>query len=48
MEGRNRPYIRDELFISLNTVNAHARSIYAKCNVHSQQELLDLAREKIE
>ncbi len=48
LEGRNRPYIRDELFISLNTVNAHARSIYAKCNVHSQQELLDLAREKIE
>lgn len=46
LEGRNRPYIRDELFISLNTVNAHVRSIYAKCNVHSQQELLDLARAK--
>ena len=46
LEGRNRPYIRDELFISLNTVNAHVRSIYAKCNIHSQQELLDLARAK--
>ena len=48
LEGRNRPFIRDELFISLNTVNAHVRSIYAKCDVHSQQELLSLAREKRE
>ena len=42
--GRSRPYIRDELMISLNTVHAHARSIFSKCAVHSQQELMDLAR----
>ena len=41
--GRSRPYIRDELDISLNTVHAHARSILAKCQVHSQRELIDLS-----
>ena len=40
--GRSRPYIRDERGISLNTVHAHARSILAKCGVHSQRELIDL------
>ena len=40
--GRSRPYIRDELDISLNTVHAHARSILAKCQVHSARELIDL------
>ena len=40
--GRSRPYIRDELGISLNTVHAHAHSILAKCGVHSQRELIDL------
>ena len=41
--GRSRPYIRDELGISLNTVHAHARSILSKCGVHSQRELIDLS-----
>lgn len=40
--GRSRPFIRDELGISLNTVHAHARSILSKCGVHSQRELIDL------
>lgn len=44
LAGRTRPYIRDELIISLNTVHAHVRRIFVKCDVHSQQELLDLAR----
>lgn len=42
LAGRSRPAIRDELFISLNTVGVHARNIFAKCNVHSQQELIAL------
>ena len=46
LSGRNRPYIRDALFISLNTVNTHIRNIFAKVDVHSQQELLDVAREE--
>lgn len=44
LAGRSRPYIRDELVISLNTVHTHAKNILAKCGVHSQQELMDLAR----
>ena len=43
--GRNRPYIRDALYISINTVNTHVKRIYAKTGVHSQQELIDLAYE---
>lgn len=43
--GRSRPYIRDELVISLNTVHTHVRKIYAKCGIHSQQEFMDLLRE---
>lgn len=42
--GRTRAYIRDELFVSLNTVGVHVRNIFAKCGVHSVQELMDLAR----
>ena len=42
LAGRSRPYIRDELIISLNTVHSHASSIYAKCGVHSQREFMDL------
>ncbi len=45
LAGRSRPFIRDELVLSLNTVNTHVRNIYAKTDVHSQQELLTLARE---
>lgn len=41
LSGRSRPFIRDELVISLNTVHAHARNIYSKCSVHSQQEFMD-------
>ena len=41
LSGRSRPFIRDELVISLNTVHAHARNIYLKCGVHSLQEFMD-------
>ena len=44
LAGRSRPFIRDELVLSLNTVNTHVRNIYGKTGVHSQQELLTLAR----
>lgn len=43
MRGRSVPFIRDELMISRDTVATHVRHIYAKANVHSRQELLDLA-----
>lgn len=43
MKGRSVPYIRDELVVSRETVATHVKHIYAKANVHSRQELLDLA-----
>lgn len=45
LAGRSRPFTRDTLILSLNTVNTHVRNIYTKTGVHSQQELLTLARE---
>ncbi|MFD0702446.1 hypothetical protein DMP06_00570 [Slackia equolifaciens] len=44
LAGRSRSFVRDELVLSLNTVNTHVRKIYAKTGVHSQQELISLAR----
>lgn len=46
LAGRSRPYIRDELIISLNTVHSHVSNIYTKCGVHSQQEFMDLMKNK--
>lgn len=44
-QGRSRPYIRDTLFLSKNTVATHIRHIYEKLGIHSQQELIDLVEE---
>ena len=44
-QGRSRPYIRDTLILSKNTVATHIRHIYEKMGIHSQQELIDLAQE---
>lgn len=44
-QGRSRPYIRDTLFLSKNTVSTHIRHIYEKLSIHSQQELIDLVEE---
>lgn len=43
LAGRNRPFIKDALFISTGTVNSHISSIYRKTGVKSQQELISLA-----
>ena len=42
--GYGRAYIRDVLVISKNTVATHARHIYQKTGVHSQQELIALVQ----
>lgn len=44
-QGYSRLRIRDELFISLNTVSTHVKSIYTKVGVHSQSELIVALRE---
>lgn len=41
-KGRSKSYIAESLFISENTVRSHSKHIYAKLNVHSKQEILDL------
>ena len=40
--GRDVGYICQTLFIARNTANVHRKSIYAKLDIHSQQELLTL------
>lgn len=45
LEGRNMPYIENELCISESTVKTHKRHIYDKLGVHSLQEVLDMADE---
>jgi DNA-binding CsgD family transcriptional regulator len=40
--GRDRTYIEEQLVISKNTVKAHVKHIYAKLDIHSQQDLIDV------
>lgn len=41
-QGRSKTYIAEHLFLSENTVRTHAKNAYAKLDVHSKQELMDL------
>jgi DNA-binding CsgD family transcriptional regulator len=41
--GRSSKVIQEELHISYNTAKAHVKHIYTKLDIHSQQELIDLA-----
>lgn len=45
LKGRTSERIAGELFISKSTVDTHLRRIYAKLDVHSRQELIDLGEE---
>ncbi len=45
LQGRNAPYIRDELYLSKNTVDYHMKNLYRKFGVHSRQELITAAQE---
>jgi DNA-binding CsgD family transcriptional regulator/MFS family permease len=40
--GRSNPLIASELYLSQSTINTHVKAIYAKINIHSRQELLNL------
>ena len=42
MRGRTADRIAQELSVSKSTVDTHIRRIYAKAEVHSRQELIDL------
>jgi DNA-binding CsgD family transcriptional regulator len=41
-KGYSLPYIRNELYISQSTIDTHAKHIYAKLDIHSRAELLNL------
>lgn len=41
-QGRDVPYIEQELVLSKSTVKTHIRHVYEKCGVSSRQDLLDL------
>lgn len=43
--GRDRSYIEEALVVSRNTVKAHVKHIYAKLDIHSHQELIDLVEQ---
>lgn len=40
--GRNIRFVQEKLTVSYNTVRTHVSHIYAKLDVHSHQELIDL------
>lgn len=40
--GRDRAYIQEQLVVSRNTVKAHVKHVYAKLDIHTHQELIDL------
>ncbi len=40
--GRDVPYIERELVLAKSTVKTHVKHIYAKCEVSSKQDLIDL------
>lgn len=42
VQGATQSRIAERLNISVNTAHAHIKHIYAKCNLHSRQELIDL------
>ena len=44
--GRTQPYIREQLFLSKNTVATHVKHVYQKLSVHSKQELIDLVESR--
>ena len=46
--GRSVPYMREAMMISKSTIETHIKHIYAKTNVHSKQELLDLIEARLE
>lgn len=47
-KGKNAQRVADEMVITVNTAKSHLRSIYAKVDVHSQQELIALVDAKVE
>lgn len=46
--GRDVAFVCDELYLSRHTVKSYTKTIYAKLDVHSRQELIDAVEHEIE
>ncbi len=46
-KGRTIGFVAEELGISYNTVKGYAKNVYAKCGVHSRQELIDIIEKRL-
>lgn len=46
--GRNTQAIQERMTVSRSTAKTHIRNVYAKLEVHSQQELIDLVEGEVE
>ena len=42
-QGRDLAFICETLFLSKNTVKSYQKTIYAKLDVHSKQEIIELS-----
>ena len=47
-QGRDLAFICETLFLSKNTVKSYQKTIYAKLNVHSKQEIIDLVHGELD
>ena len=47
-KGHGRSYICEKLFLSKDTIKTHARNIYRKLSIHSQQEVITLVEKRME
>lgn len=47
-EGKDRAAIREQLFISNDTVKTHVRRIYSKLGIHAKQEARSLVERRVE
>ena len=45
VQGRSKSVIGEKLGLSESTVRTHGRHLYAKLDVHSRQQLIDLLEE---
>ena len=45
--GRDSFYIQEQLTVSRNTVKAHVKHIYAKLDIHTHQDLLDIVESEM-
>ncbi len=45
--GRNVPFIAEALGLSSHTVRGYVKSLYARLDVHSRQELIDLVEQRL-